>query len=137
MTTAQLVRTDEEFLAAFEDLSLPKEEFSHRQHVRLAWVCLGRHEFADAARRVVEGIQRFAAHHGATGLYHETITQAWLRLIADGRRRGPGAPTFDAFLEVNPQLHGKGALDPYYAPETLMSDAARSHFVAPDRAPLP
>jgi hypothetical protein len=137
VTTASAVRSDEEFLAAFEDLTLPKEEFSHRQHVRLAWVCLRRNDFDEAARRVVEGIQRFAAHHGATGLYHETITQAWLRLVVDGRRRAPGAASFEAFLAANPQLDGKGALDPYYAPDTLMSDTARARFVAPDRAPLP
>lgn len=137
MTAAQAARTDEEFLAAFEDLTLPKEEFSHRQHVRLAWICLGRDRFDEASRRVVQGIQRFAAHHGATGLYHETITQAWLRLVADGRRRQPGAASFEAFLAANPQLSGKGALEPYYEPATLMSDEARARFVAPDRAPLP
>ena len=128
--------SDEQFVAAFEAGTLPKEEFSHRQHVRLAWVYLGRHDFADASRRVVDGIKAFAALHGATGLYHETITQAWLHLIADGRRRGD-APSFAAFLEANPQLNGKGALDPYYERETLMSDRARASFVPPDRAPLP
>lgn len=129
--------SDEQFLAAFEAGTLPKEEFPHRQHVRLAWLYLGRHEFADASRRVVDGIKRFAALHGAHGLYHETITQTWLRLIADGRRRTPAAGSFAAFLEANPHLAGKGALDPYYDPATIQSDRARTSFVPPDRAPLP
>jgi hypothetical protein len=129
--------SDEQFLRAFEDGTLPKEEFSHGQHVRLAWLYLGRHDFADAARRVVDGIRRFAALHGATGLYHETITQAWLRLIAAGRRRTPEAVSFAGFLEANPQLKTKGALDPYYEPATLGSDEARASFVPPDRSPLP
>ncbi len=129
--------SDEQFLVAFEAGTLPKEEFSHRQHVRLAWLYLGRHEFEDASRRVVEGIKAFAALHGATGLYHETITRAWLRLIADGRRRVPEADTFAGFLEANPALTVKGALDPYYEPATLQTDEARGRFVAPDRAPLP
>jgi hypothetical protein len=129
--------SDEQFLTEFEAGTLPKEEFSHRQHVRLAWLYLGRHGLADASRLVADGIKRFAALHGATGLYHETITQAWLRLIADGRRRAPDASTFAAFLEANPQFAAKGALDPYYEPATLLSDEARSSFVRPDRAPLP
>jgi hypothetical protein len=129
--------SDEQFLAEFEAGTLPKEDFSHRQHVRLAWLYLGRHEFPDASRRVVEGIKGFAARHGATGLYHETITHAWLRLIADGRRRAPAADTFVGFLDANPQLAGKGALDPYYDPATLKSDRARASFIAPDRSPLP
>jgi hypothetical protein len=129
--------SDEQFLEAFESGTLPKEDFSHGQHVRLAWLYLARHDFADASRRVVEGIKRFAALHGATGLYHETITQAWLRLIAAGRRRAPAADTFAGFLEANPQLKVKGALDPYYDPSTLLSDQARASFVPPDRDPLP
>ena len=129
--------SDEQFLAEFEAGTLPKEEFSHRQHVRLAWLYLGRYEFADASRRVVEGIQRFAERHGATGLYHETITQAWLRLIADGRKRAPAAATFAGFMEANPALAAKGALDPYYDPVRLKTDEARVRFLGPDRASLP
>jgi hypothetical protein len=129
--------SDDEFLTQFEAGTLPKAEFSHRQHVRLAWLYLGRHEFADASARVVEGIKVFAALHGVTGLYHETITRAWLRLIADGRKRTPDAPTFAGFMEANPALATKGALHPYYDPETLKTDDARARFVLPDRAPLP
>jgi hypothetical protein len=129
--------SDEQFLAAFEACTLPKEDFPHREHVRLAWLYLGRHDFADASRRVVDGIKRFAARHDVPGLYHETITRAWLRLIADARRRVPGAGSFAAFLEANPQLAAKGALDAYYDPETLKSGEARASYVAPDRAPLP
>jgi len=129
--------SDEQFAAAFEACTLRKEDFPHREHVRLAWLYLGRHDFAEASRRVVDGIKRFAAHHDVPGLYHETITQAWLRLIAEGRRRAAHAETFEAFLLANPQLAAKGALDPYYDPTTLRSDAARASFVPPDRKPLP
>jgi hypothetical protein len=128
---------DEQFLADFEACTLPKEAFSHREHVRLAWLYLGRYDFEDASRRVVGGIKRFAARHDVPGLYHETITQAWLRLIDAARRAAPGAASFQAFLDANPRLATKGALDPYYDPATLQSAGARAAFVAPDRAPLP
>ena len=129
--------SDEQFLAAFEATTLPKEDFPHREHVRLAWLYLGRHEFADASQRVVDGIKRFAARHDVPGLYHETITRAWLRLIEAGRCAAPAAASFQAFLEANPQLATKGALDPYYDPATLQSAEARAVFAPPDRAPLP
>lgn len=129
--------SDEQFLAEFEACTLSKEAFSHRDHVRLAWLYLGRHAFADASQRVVEGIRRFAAHHDVPGLYHETITRAWLRLIDAGRRATPDAASFAAFLEANPQFATKGALEPYYDPATLQSPRARAAFVDPDRAPLP
>jgi len=129
--------SDEQFLAASDAGTLPKEDFAHGQHVRLACLYLGRHGFEDASRLVADGIKSFAARHGASGLYHETITHAWLLLIAEGRRRAPDADSFEGFLRANPQLRTKGALDPYYDPATLMSDEARASFVLPDRAPLP
>lgn len=126
--------TDEAFLAAFEAGTLPKEDFSHRQHVRLAWLYLRAHGFAEGSRRVVDGIRGFAALHDVPGLYHETVTRAWLRLIAAS---ADGAATFEGFIAANPRLAAKGVLDAHYAPETLQSDEARRTFVPPDRAPLP
>lgn len=126
--------TDEEFLQAFEAGTLPKDDFTHGAHVRLAWICLRRDGFEDGSDRVVAGIRGFAALHGATGLYHETVTRAWLRLIAAAD--SGEAPSFEAFLAAHPELRGR-ALDRHYSPETLASEGARVLFVAPDRAPLP
>ena len=126
--------SDDDFLRAFETGTLPKEEFTHGAHVRLAWICLRRDGFEDGGARVVAGIQAFARLHGATGLYHETVTRAWLTLISAADTAG--APSFDAFLAAHPELRGR-VLDRHYQPETLASDAARRRFVPPDREPLP
>ena len=125
--------TDDVFLQAFEAGTLPKDDFTHAAHVRLAWICVRRDGFAAGSERVIRGIRAFAALHGATGLYHETVTRAWLALIAAADE---GALSFEAFLASNPQLRGR-ALDRHYTPETLASDEARVRFAAPDREPLP
>jgi hypothetical protein len=126
--------TDDAFLEAFETGILPKEDFPHGAHLRLAWICLRRDGFVRGSVRVIAGIQAFARLHGATGLYHETVTRAWLALIAGAGVEQPA--TFDAFLAGHPELRGR-ALDRHYSPETLASDAARVRFVPPDREPLP
>jgi len=127
--------TDERFLADFETGSLPKEDFTHAAHMRLAWICLRRDGFLLGSQRVIAGIQAFARLHGATGLYHETVTRAWLTLIAAADPEG--ASSFDVFRAENPQLCGRGVLERHYDPQTLASDAARARFVPPDREPLP
>jgi hypothetical protein len=127
--------TDGEFLEAFEVGTLPKDDFTHAAHVRLAWICLRRDGFEEGSLRVVAGIRAFAALHGATGLYHETVTRAWLALVAAADTAG--AASFDAFLAENPQLRARGVLERHYDPRTLVSDEARARFVAPDREPLP
>jgi hypothetical protein len=126
--------TDDEFLHAFETGALPKEEFTHAAHVRLAWVCLRRGGFEEGGARVVAGIQAFARLHGATGLYHETVTRAWLTLISAADTAD--AASFEAFLAAHPELRGR-VLDRHYDPQTLATDAARARFVPPDREPLP
>lgn len=125
--------SDDEFLQAFEDGTLPKDDFTHGAHVRLAWICLRRFGFEAGSERVVRGIRAFASLHGATGLYHETVTRAWLALVAAA---DAGAPSFAEFLAASPHLRGR-ALDRHYTPGTLDSDEARVRFVAPDRGPLP
>lgn len=126
--------TDDAFLEAFETGTLPKEDFPHGAHLRLAWICLRRDGLEHGSVRVIAGIQAFARLHGATGLYHETVTRAWLALIAAAGVEEPA--TFDAFLAGHPELRGR-ALDRHYAPETLASGAARARFLPPDREPLP
>ena len=126
--------TDEEFARAFEDLTLPNSAFHHRDHVRLAWIYLRRHPALEALARFTEGLRRFAAFHGHPGLYHETITWAYVLLVQE--RRQDGARDWPAFAAANPDLMAwKPSLleDRYYRTETLWSERARRAFVWPDR----
>jgi hypothetical protein len=126
--------TDDEFIARFEDCTL--EPFRHRDHVRVAWLYLDRYAPAEALARVCEGIRRFAAAHGAPDRYHETITWAFVLLIADRRARAAAGQTWEGFARENADLVDRGAsvLGAYYRGETLASDLARRHFVFPDVA---
>jgi hypothetical protein len=123
-----------DFLDRFEAAAIPKEEFDHRAHVRVAWLYLRRYGLEEAGDRMAAGIRRFAAAHGATGKYHETITQAWVRLVAAsiGDQR-----EFADFVAANPELLDKELPNAYYSAERLWSDEARRAFVEPDRRPLP
>lgn len=127
--------TDREFTAAFESCTLPPETFHHREHVRLAWIYLREAPLLEALTRFAESLKRFAAHAGSAGLYHETITFAFLFLIHERMQRTTAA-SFDAFAEENADLFAwkPSILDRYYSAETLQSEVARRTFVMPDRA---
>lgn len=128
---------DATLLREFEEGTLPASAFHHRDHVRVAWLYLKAEPPLTALARFAEGLQHFAAIHGASGLYHETITWAYLLLIRERmEREGPGA-TWEEFAECNPDLltWKPSILDRYYRPETLGSELARRVFVMPDRAP--
>jgi hypothetical protein len=136
MPAADVVASaDAEYLRAFESGAVTPESFRHRDHIRLTWACLrldGRERGGD---RVGRAIRRFADTH-APGKYHETITQAWVRLVWAALRESPGEE-FDAFLEAHPELASKDRLRDFYRPESLAGAAARGAWCEPDRAPLP
>jgi len=125
-----------EFVAQFESCTMPGSAFHHRDHVRLAWIYLKREPPLAALTRFAEGLQRFARANGSEGLYHETITWAFLFLIRERMgQMDPGA-TWEEFVAANPDLltWKPSILDRYYRSETLLSDLARRVFVMPDRS---
>ncbi len=126
--------SDADLLARFEDTTLPKEAFPHAQHVRVAWMFVRRFGMPEALGRFSEALKRFAVAKGKPELYHQTITWAYLLLIAERLARGE-AVTWDAFAAANPDLltWKPSLLDRYYTTETLWSDLARRTFVMPDR----
>jgi hypothetical protein len=129
--------SDEDFLRAFEDLSLPAELFHHREHIRVAWLYLKSFDASRAAERMGASIRRFANHHGATQKYHHTLTLAWMRLVAAALVEMPESCSFEKFLDVNPELADKSILSKYYSNELLRTATAREGWAEPDLQPLP
>jgi len=131
--------TDDEFLAAFEACTL--EEFHHRDHVKVAYLYLRRHSLDDAISKVRTGLQALAAAWGAPvddleKGYHETMTQAWVRLVhlaLDDRGMSESA---DTFCDQRPNLMQKTYLQSFYSRERLTTWEAKQGFVEPDLAPF-
>jgi hypothetical protein len=126
--------TDDAFLADFEAASLPS--FEHRDHLRMAYAYARRGGVAHAVARAREGLRRLTAAAGAPDRYHDTLTTAWARVVADHavNSRDVG---FDAFLAAHPRLLERDLLLAHYSRKRLFSPAARAAFVEPDLMPLP
>ena len=125
---------DAALLAGFEEGALPS--FHHADHIHVAWIYLGRLPLLGAAQAFTASLKRFAAAQGVPGLYHETITLAFVLLIADRiARRGRG-DTWQAFADANPDLltWKPSILDRFYDRETLDGPLARRAFLWPERA---
>lgn len=123
------------FLSAFRDGTLSTDAFRHRDHVRMAWLYVRAHGAADAAARFSDDLRRFATAKGVPGLYHATITGAYIALIAEHDAAAPDA-TWEAFAAAHPDLLAwkPGVLERYYSADRLWSPAARAQFLMPDRA---
>lgn len=126
---------DTQFIQAFEKCALPAGSFHHADHVRLAWLYLRDRPFPTALEAFCTGLQRLAAANGKPGLYHETITWAYLLLIRERRARMNDGHSWDEFRATNADLFAwkPSILQRYYRDETLTSKLARRVFVLPDR----
>ncbi len=124
--------SDEAFLQALRSRTLPAASFRHGDHLRFAWILLHRYPFQVALLQVRDGIKGFAAHLGADGLFHETMTRAWVSLLATHKEE-----SFEEFFEQNQTRLSARLLHRFWKPETLASERARASWVPPDRQLAP
>jgi hypothetical protein len=111
-------------------------KFGHREHVELAWSYLERYPLAVAKLAMAFAIRHVAAEAGVAGKYHETLTLAWVHLVAVHRERWP-AGTFEEFILRNAQLLDGHLLDEHYSPGVLWRQDARAVWTEPDLRALP
>ncbi len=117
-------------LAAFEEGRVDPRQFPHREHARVGYELLERHPFPEALLHLARGLRRLAAKAGRPEIYHETITAAFLAVIAERRLSGRYADWND-FASRNPDLFQKELLQEYYELAVLQSTLARQTFVLP------
>ena len=124
--------SDDDLLAAFEATTLPLAAFDHRAHVRVGYLYLQRYGLGAAIERFGRALRAFAAANGRDGLYHETITVAFLALINE-RIAESGSKSWEDFAATNGDLMNRNSLAQFYAPEELAAPEARRVFRLPRR----
>jgi hypothetical protein len=127
--------TDDQLLEGFENATL--DAFHHDDHVRVAWIYLGRLGLHGALAAFSEGLKRFAEAHGQAAKYHATVSWFYVVVIHQRMATAGAECGWERFAADNPDVLGDwGAfVKQYYSPETLQSSFARREFVLPDRVP--
>ena len=122
---------DEQFLAEFRAGTL--EPFHHQDHVKMAWLYLQKTSLLQAVADFTQDLKHFAEVKGSPGLYHETITWAYMFLIHERMTREQGQ-SWEDFSNANDDLLSweNNILKQYYHTETLQSELARKVFIFPD-----
>nr|XP_022318176.1 uncharacterized protein LOC111121274 [Crassostrea virginica] len=130
---------DEIFIQAFEDATLPFEDWTHEAHLRMAWNYITEHGKEGAIPHIRLGIQHFNEQNKDKVKFgfHETITMFYIAEVSHAIKQSRGVGAFEEFLEKNPYLLDKTVIAQYYSHKHLYSDTARHQFVQPDLKPLP
>jgi hypothetical protein len=126
--------TSRELISEFGQGRVPGD-FRHGDHLRVAFAYVSELPLPDAIARFSADLRRFAISNGKPNLYHETITWAYLFLIAERIARAGQPGSWEEFAARNRDLFGwkGGILERYYEAGTLDSELARKQFLLPDR----
>ncbi|MBC8028315.1 MAG: hypothetical protein H7Y89_20165 [Steroidobacteraceae bacterium] len=134
----ELSQGDLDFRAAFEAGAYAPADFSHRAHVRLAYVYLADCDVDLALERMRAALVTFLSHHNIpASKYHETLTRSWLLAVNHFMHRTTEAASADDFIARNATLLDSKIMLTHYSAGRLFSDEARADFVEPDLDPIP
>lgn len=133
--------TDAELFDAFGRAAVPRPQWTHRAHLRVAWMFLERFPPGAAFEALRDGIKALNMANGVADTpdegYHETVTGVFIAMVQDARRRSTPAVGSGAFCDAHPELFDKATLLRHYSRERINSREARAAFVEPDLLPLP
>jgi hypothetical protein len=149
MTVYTSIEDVEGVVKGFEDGTLPTSEFNHAAHLTVAVWYLSQLPIDDAVEAMRASIKAYAAAHGHGGLYHETITVFWMKVVwgymaeagygrvDDGGSTTPAGSVEEVRLlgllnEVVERFGDTRLMFEYYSRERLFSAEARAGWVAPD-----
>lgn len=109
-------------------------DFPHREHVRMGFEMLRRHDFLTSVQHYSQALRIMTARAGHPQAFNQTVTVAFLSLIAERMQQRPGAD-FATLVSTFPELLDKHHLALWYSRERLQSEAARAFFLLPDQLP--
>ena len=130
-------REIEELVESFETCTVPPAEFDHGAHLSVALWYLARLPYAAAVERMRAGLHRYTEHNNAQGVYNETLTIFWLKLVrhfleqADARR-----PLAERAAELLTTYEDSSLAYEYYSRELIGTPEARASWVEPNLKPL-
>jgi hypothetical protein len=109
-------------------------DFPHREHLRMAFEMLRRHDFAASVHLYSAALRAMTARAGKPEAFNQTVTIAFLALLAE-RMHESRTSDFEQLVQQAPALLNKGSLTLWYSEARLTSRAARQYFLLPDRLP--
>src|SRR5882724_4562500 len=126
----------------FCQLQIPRVEWTHVAHLAVGLWHVREFGSVVALERLRNGIRKLNESHGnsntAESGYHETITRAYVQLLAEFLNQFSDDVSTDKILEklLASPLAGRDALLDFYSRELLHSSAARLNWTPPDVTPL-
>ncbi len=128
---------DSQFEISFADCSLPENEFTHRAHVRLAWIHINKYGEEKAIENIVNQLQAYTKSVGAEKKFHMTLTIAAVKAVAHFMKKS-NTTNFESFIIENSLLLTDfiGLMESHYGENIFKIPGARENWIAPKLDPF-
>lgn len=130
----------DELVQQFQQLSLPKEAWTHQAHLCVGTWYLSHYTKSEATCFLRSGIITYNASLGGTNDpqngYHETITLFWIWVLHNFVQQTNGSAYERCNKLVNSRYSGKQLPFLFFSRDRLLSVAARANWVEPDHRAL-
>jgi hypothetical protein len=121
-----------EIIEAFENGTIPREDWRHADHLIVANHYLSENDFDTALTKMRDGIfnllRSFKIDLEKEMPYHETMTVFWVRTVDDFRKTKNGCSVVELCNELTEKFDKDYPLK-FYSRERLFSDEARKDFI--------
>jgi hypothetical protein len=124
---------DREFKAQFATCVFSPSEFTHRAHLRLAYVYLVEHDDDTACQFMRDSLLRFLNHNGVDiSKFHETMTRAWILAVGfayflNGERPSVVQISALAFITLGLIVSNMGSFFPKGVSDNAEGSVLRRH----------
>jgi len=137
-TTHRIDHADQLLVDAIENHVMQLSEFTHQNHVKLAYCYLVQFGLSASSKIITRSLKSFLKAKGVdANKFHVTLTEAWLKAVWYFMQLSPACQSSESFLENSPMLLNKDLLLSHYSHELLFSECARKHYVEPDLSAFP
>ena len=128
---------DPDLAAILPVIAGPAGDFRHREHIHLAFWAVQRYGMPAATGKISTWLRQLTAYQRVPQKYNDTVSRAWMELVAYHAATDPALADFDTFASHYPALLDKRLLSRHYRSATLASPQARQGWVEPDLIPFP
>lgn len=129
--------SDHEFEEQFRECILSPSDFTHKAHLRLAWIHIEKYGLDQAKENITTQLLAFVKHAGAIEKYHKTLTIVAVEGVNHFQKKS-SSDNFSDFIVEFPQLMTdfKALMSSHYSFDIFGSAKAKSEYLEPDLIPF-
>lgn len=129
--------SDDELESQFKDCTLDPAVFTHKEHIRLAWIHISKYGLVEAEKNIITQLKKYVIAINEVDIYNETLAVAAVKIVNHFMQR-TNSNKFQDLIDEHPRLvtNFKGLIASHYGFDIYNNDKAKKAYLEPDLIPF-